>query len=183
MKRIILIGMKSSGKTTIGRALAEKLRAQFIDMDSEIERRHFELTNESLWFREIFKRYGQDYFRSLETAALENLTYRLQEAGFVLATGGGLPLDERNQKILAELGTVIFIDVAQDALLPRIISGGAPAFFPYPNNPQKSLAELLEKRRPIYMKVADITLKCSTESPRLLVDNIITTLEENDDAN
>lgn len=183
MNKIILIGMKSSGKTTTGKALSRKLGIEFIDMDAEIEKNHFEQKHEKLWFREIFKKYGREYFRSLETSSLKKLSTNLKEESFVLATGGGLPLNEDNQRTLQELGTVVFLDVKQEVLLPRIISGGIPAFFPYPDDPEKSLAELLEVRRPIYMKVANITVKCSTETQQCLADTIITKLEEHHDEN
>ncbi|MCI5137288.1 MAG: shikimate kinase [Candidatus Electrothrix sp. AR1] len=180
---IVLIGMKSSGKTTTGKALAKALNVRFIDMDFELEQEHFTLKNEQLPFREIFKKYGRDYFRSLEVAALAKLHGALRDKSYVLATGGGLPLDEKNQETLKELGTIIFLDIDMESLLPRIISGGIPPFFPYPDNPKKSLSELLEARRPVYMKVADITLECDTESPELLANKIIGGFEGGEDAN
>ena len=179
---IVLIGMKSSGKTTTGKALAKALNVQFIDMDSELEQEHFTLKNEHLPFRAIFKKYGRDYFRALEVATLAKLQGRLRDKSYVLATGGGLPLDEKNQETLKELGTIIFLDIDMKSLLPRIISGGIPPFFPYPDNPEKSLSELLEARRPVYMRVADITLECGTESPEILVDKIMDEFEGGEDA-
>ncbi len=168
---VVLIGMKSSGKTTVGRIVARKLGMRFTDLDAEVERRYLEQTGEKLPFREIFKRHGGAYFRALETAALQAL---LKEEGgrrkeerheessvlhpssfilhpsVVLATGGGLPLAEENRPLLKGMGTIVFLDVAQEVLLPRIVSGGIPAFFPYPEDPARSLAELLAVRRPIY---------------------------------
>ena len=89
---IILIGMKSSGKTTIGRILARKLGLRFTDVDAEVERLHFEQTGERLRFREIFKKHGKDHFRHLETAALRALSAAQNERPIVLATGGGTSL-------------------------------------------------------------------------------------------
>ncbi len=177
MKKIILIGMKSSGKTVTGKALSNKLGIEFIDLDSELEKKHFEEKNERLWFREIFKKYGKEYFRSLECATLKALCTNLKDASFVLATGGGTPLDEDNQKILRELGTVVFLDPGEKILLPRIIAGGIPAFFPYPDNPEKSLSELLEQRKPLYIKAAHISIKFSEESPEILTEKIVSELK------
>jgi len=174
---IILIGMKSSGKTTIGRMVARKLGVRFTDMDAEIERLHGEQKAERLRFREIFQKYGSDYFRRLETAALQALCAARNEMPFVLATGGGLPLAEENQTLLKGMGTVVFLDVAQDVLLTRILAAGVPAFFPYPHDPARSLAELLAVRRPIYGALARITVACRSESPDAIADTIINQLQ------
>jgi shikimate kinase len=174
---IILIGMKSSGKTTIGRWVARKLGLRFTDVDAEVERLHFTQKGERLRFREIFQNYGKDYFRTLETAALQTLAAARSEAPFVLATGGGLPLAEENRILLRRMGTIVFLDVAQDVLLPRITARGIPAFFPYPNDPAKSLAELLAVRRPIYGALAQITVACRFESQQAIADTIINQLE------
>ena len=174
---IILIGMKSSGKTTVGRLVARKLGLRFTDMDSEVERLHFERKAERLRFREIFKRHGKDYFRNLETAALQAVSLAHNERPIVLATGGGLPLAEENRALLRGLGTVVFLDVAPDVLLARITNRGIPAFFPYPADPARSLAELLAVRRPIYGALAHITVACGAESQEAVADTIIQQLE------
>ncbi|MCL5099001.1 MAG: shikimate kinase [Candidatus Omnitrophica bacterium] len=177
-RRIIVIGMKSSGKTTTGKLLARKLGLPFTDMDSEIERLHREEKGERLRFRDIFTKYGKDYFRNLETSALRALSDSTEPTSFVLATGGGLPLAEENRKLLARLGLIVFLDVAQEVLLPRILAGGIPAFFPYPDDPARSLAEILEVRRPIYRALAQITIECRAESPKDIADNIVNQLEK-----
>ncbi len=174
---IILIGMKSSGKTTIGRLLARKLGLRFTDMDTEVEKLHFKQKGERLRFREIFQNYGKDYFRDLETAALQALAKIQSERPFVMATGGGLPLAETNRPLLTALGIIVFLDVAEEVLLPRITARGIPAFFPYPNDPARSLAELLAARRPIYGALAQITVECHSESQETMADKIIHQLE------
>jgi shikimate kinase len=174
---IILIGMKSSGKTTIGRLVARKLGLRFTDVDSEVERRYLEQARERLSFREIFQRHGKDHFRTLETAALQALAAAQGERPIVLATGGGLPLAEENRPLLKRLGVIVFLDAAPEVLLPRILRGGVPAFFPYPEDPARSLAELLAARRPIYAALADLTVACGAESQDAIADRIITQLE------
>ena len=174
---IILIGMKSSGKTTIGRILAQKLGLRFSDVDAEVERLHLKQTGEKLGFREIFKRHGKAHFRTLETAALQALSVAQSERPIVLATGGGLPLAEENRPLLRRMGIIVFLDVAQEVLLPRIVRGGIPAFFPYPEDPARSLAQLLAVRRPIYAALAHITVTCRSESQETVADSIIHQLE------
>jgi len=174
---IILIGMKSSGKTAIGRILARKLGLRFADMDAEVERLHFGNAGERLRFREIFKKHGKAYFRNLETAALQAVSIAHGERPFVLATGGGLPLAEENRPFLKGLGTIVFLDVAPEVLLARIVPRGIPAFFPYPDDPARSLAELLAVRRPIYGALAHITVACRSESQETIADTIIHQVE------
>ena len=174
---IILIGMKSSGKTTIGKIVAKKLGLRFTDVDAEVERRYFEETGEELPFREIFKKHGKDRFREMEIAALQELSTMQKERPVVLATGGGLPLAEENRPVLRNMGTVVFLDIAQEVLLPRIIRGGIPAFFPYPDDPARSLAELLAVRRPIYGELAHVTVACHGEAPDDIADMIVTKLD------
>jgi shikimate kinase len=142
-------------------------------MDARIEQLHFLQKNERLPFREIFKRHGGDYFRSIETAALEAMASSRTEESFVLATGGGLPLAEENQVILKRLGTVVYLDVAPEVLLARIVKGGIPPFFPYPDDPEKSLDEILGARGPVYRGLAQLTIACRTETPEEIADRII----------
>lgn len=177
-KRIILIGMKSSGKTTAGRLLARRLRVRFIDMDAEIERLHAEQTGERLPFREIFKKRGGEYFRAAETAALRSLVGSLGDEPFVLSTGGGLPLAEENRELMRGMGTVVFLDVRDDVLLERIVSRGIPAFFPYPDDPRRSLDEILAARRPVYSSLAAVRVECGAEAPEVNAGKILRQLKE-----
>lgn len=174
MENIILIGMKACGKSTVGKLLAKKLEADFIELDSEIEKTHLIDKRVRLSFREIFKNHGAVYFRQLELEVLKNIFQKKRTRKFVLSCGGGTPLDLENQKLLKQLGKIIFLDVDKEILLPRIVKHGIPAFFPFPNNPKKSLRELLEKRRPVYKRVADKIINFKSESPAKLVVKILT---------
>jgi shikimate kinase len=176
-KSLVLIGMKSCGKTTIGKILARRLELTFTDMDAEIERLHAQQKGERLRFREIFARYGKDYFRDLETSALRNLDESKLDHPCVLATGGGLPLAEANRPLLKKLGTIVFLDATPEVLLARILPRGIPAFFPYPDDPARSLTELLAVRRPIYQSLAQISVVCQSEPPESVADRIIVQLE------
>lgn len=169
---IILIGMKGCGKSTVGRLLAKKLGYDFIELDEEIEKKYTGEEREELTCRKIFAKRGADYFRSLETKAL-TMIKKNEKKYIVLACGGGTPLERENQILLRQLGEVIFLDVDKNTLLPRILKRGTPPFFPYLDDTEKSLDELLEKRRPIYEKIADRVIKFINESPQELVDKIV----------
>jgi shikimate kinase len=172
MRSIILIGMKSSGKTTVGKALAAKLGIACIDLDAQIEQTYHTIHHKALSFRNIFRQHGSDYFRHLEASTLERLHHSAAHEHFVLAVGGGTPLAEQNRQLLRALGTVVFLDTNQHVLLARITANGVPAFFPDPANPAQSLADLLSVRGPIYAQMADVHITCADEQPDTLADTI-----------
>ena len=173
MNRIILIGMKASGKTTIGKLLARKLGVSSIELDWEIEKNHEKNKQESLSCRDIFKKYGEKYFRKLETDTLVQLTKTIHETDFVLACGGGTPLTIVNQSMLKKLGKIIFLDVNKKVLLKRIKKTGAPAFFSDKKNLQKSLDKLLQQRLSVYNKLARTVIKIDNETSEEIVDKIM----------
>ncbi len=174
--RIVLIGMKGSGKTTIGRLLAQRLRLTFIDADSELEKMHQRARGERLPFRELFKTYGAAYFQALETETLQRIAREPQYADIVFACGGRTPLQEENQPILKELGTIIFLNVENTVLLRHIMAQGTPAFFRYKDDPRRSLDELLRERLPAYTALADITVNIGEEPPERVVERIMAEL-------
>lgn len=165
MKNIILIGMKSAGKTTVGRALALLLNMPFLELDECIEDLHATKAGKRMSCREIFIAIGESNFRALETEALHTVS---RQDHAVVSCGGGTPLSQENQKLLKSMGTIIFLDVDEAVLLARIIKGGVPAFFPFPNDPKRSLHTLLTTRNPVYQKIATITVMVHNETPELI---------------
>lgn len=171
--KVILIGMKASGKSTVGRLLAKKLQLDFIELDNEIEKNHWQAKKERLTCREIFKKYGAAYFCALDQQALQLVAERNKNNSLVLSCGGSTPLNPKNLRLLKQLGQIIFLDTDERVLLPRILKHGRPAFFSDPDDPAKSLLELMKKRRPIYSRTADQMISFTNESPAELVEKII----------
>ena len=95
--RVFLIGMMGSGKSTIGRILSSVLDKEFIDMDSEIERR----TGKTI--SSIFDEEGESAFRKLEKSLLKEL---VSKDNIIVSTGGGIILDEQNRRILRAESTI-----------------------------------------------------------------------------
>jgi shikimate kinase len=174
--RIILVGMKGCGKTTLGKLLAEQMQISFIDSDAYIEKMHEQERGEAIPFREIFKKYGEQYFSALDSKTLKHIAKEFGNTDFVFACGGRTPLQEENQEILSGLGKVIFLKVEKAVLLKRILAQGIPAFFPYPADPDKSLDELLTERLPAYKKLADITIDVSNGTSEEVINTILTEL-------
>jgi shikimate kinase len=178
--RIIFIGMKGCGKTTLGSLLAERLQIAFIDADTEIEKMHKQECGETISFREIFRKYGAAYFHALDTRTLKHIANEFGNTDFVFACGGRTPLQEENQEILVGLGTIIFLYIEKAVLLKRILPQGIPAFFRYQDDPEKSLDELFKERLPIYRKLADITIDVSEGTSEDFIDTIMTELADHD---
>lgn len=169
--------MKGCGKTTVGKLLSQKLGVSFIELDSQVEKKHLSLKNEKLSFREIFRNYGKKYFRELETNTLLEISKILENKDFVLACGGGTPLKNKNRKILIKMGKIIFLDVNKNTLLERILKDGVPSFFLYPNDPKKSLEELLNKRTPVYQELSEFALTIDQETPEKIVNKLQTIIK------
>ncbi|XP_022963330.1 shikimate kinase 1, chloroplastic-like [Cucurbita moschata] len=114
-KCIYLVGMMGSGKTTIGKILAKELSYAFSDSDTLVEQ---EVGGTSV--AEIFKLYGEDFFRDKETEVLRKLS---SMHGFVISTGGGIVVRPINWKYMQN-GISIWLDVPLEALAKRIAAVG-----------------------------------------------------------
>lgn len=135
-----------SGKTTIGRMLAERLQWRFFDTDSVIVQKL------GLSIPSIFEKYGEEYFRCVERKVLKELA--LQE-GIVLATGGGLPAREENWAILSKDFLTVFLRWKLDTLYQRIKSDPErPLTRKY--RTQKELEQLYFQRLPFYERASVI---------------------------
>lgn len=149
MKHIILIGFMGSGKSTLGKMLADKLDCPFVDTDHYIEEREGRLV------RDIFATDGEEYFRSVETNVLKELLK--EEDKKVLALGGGTPLREENRAILKDAGYVIFLKITPDEAYDRLKDDKDRPLLQV-SNPKEKITELLEVRNPIYEAAADCVL-------------------------
>jgi shikimate kinase len=111
MKNIYLVGMPSSGKSTLGKELARNLGYSFTDMDKLIE------TREQKTVSEIFSNYGEEHFRELEKKTLRSFQ---PNQSIVIATGGGVPCFNENMNFIKENGVSIFLNVEVNDLAKRL---------------------------------------------------------------
>lgn len=138
-----------SGKTTIGRRLAEAMGLSFVDSDHEIEAR----TGASISL--IFDVEGEDGFRKREATMIDELTRR---PDIVLATGGGAVLREENRRALHERGLVIYVSAGIDTLLERTARDRNRPLL-QTDDPRATLEALMAQREPLYREVAHLVLE------------------------
>lgn len=140
-QNVVLIGMPSSGKTTVGQQLAGELQKEFIDTDVEIVKKA------GITIPEIFEKYGEAHFREIESEVIKELS---RNQNYVIATGGGAILKPENTELLKQNGLVVFIDRPLEKLITT------------DDRPLSSDREMLEKRYneryALYCSSADITV-------------------------
>lgn len=152
---VILIGLMGSGKTTVGRLVAQKLGFQFVDTD------HLVTEEAGLTIPQIFEREGEAGFRIRESAVLRRLLNRERS---VIATGGGIATQERNHPVLRHLGWIVWLE-AEPAALFRRTSGAHDRPLLQDSNPKEKLRELLRSRQPLYAALADLRIPTDNLSP------------------
>ncbi len=148
-QHLVLVGLMGSGKSTVGRVLAERLGRPLYDSDAMIEER----TGRTV--REIFAADGEPAFRVLETAALTEALR--SEVPCIVAAAGGVVLAEDNRRLLRESGAkVVWLAADPAVLVERVRSGGhRPAL---DDDPAGTLLRMQHEREALYREVADLVI-------------------------
>ncbi len=167
--RIALIGMRGSGKSTLGRALGARLGMPFIELDRQIEQQS------GMAVSEIFELFGQETFRRNERAALDMVL--AQHASFVLATGGSLVTEPATFELLASSCRTIWVRTTPDEHMRRVVEQGD--LRPMANNDRAmdDLISILSSREPLYAK-ADLILDTTGETPQQSLRRLLELLRE-----
>ena len=151
-RQIILIGYRCTGKTAIGKKLAVRLGLPFIDTDALVEEEN------GLTIREMVAEKGWECFREKEREAIRSLAGRCQS---VVATGGGVVLDERNAAFLKNAGVIIWLAAGEDTICRRMRRDAATLAQRPPlssGDLQTEIAATLAERTPFYRRLADFTV-------------------------
>ena len=153
MRNLFLIGFSYTGKSSAGRLAAERLGLPFVDLDERIERR----AGRSI--PEIFEAEGEAAFRALEREALAEVC---AEGGAVVATGGGVPVDEENRRLMRESGVVVLLEARARTIRARQAAEGGNEESARPmlagDDPLLQIALLKAERRDAYGEAADWTV-------------------------
>ena len=160
---VILIGFMGSGKSIVGRQLAEALAYHFTDTDQLI----VEAFGKPI--HEIFDTHGEDFFRQLETKICSRLN---DYSRTVISTGGGTIMSAENRKHLQDAGYVIYLSAPLDTLKKRLPLDGKR---PLMRDPEAMAKRYLE-RQPWYDALANYSVDTSTKSINQVVDTIATQL-------
>ncbi len=158
MQNIVLIGMPSCGKSSIGERVAKALNREFIDIDKEIEKQ------EKKTIPQIFAEYGEEYFRKVE----KQVTLKIcANSGKVISTGGGVVKDKDNLFALKQNGKVILINRDID----KLISQGRPL-----SKDKATIFKLYQERKELYNLFADVSVSNDGEI-QTAVEGVITSYE------
>jgi len=170
----ILFGFKGSGKTTLGRSIAEQLNCKFIDTDKEIESLYFSRTEQKLTCRAIHQLIGEEGFRSLESETLAALK-SCQNA--IIAVGGGSILDPTNADTLAKLGKFVYLKISKETLKKRILGAELPSYL-NPADPEGSFEKMYNQRKPLYDKILALSIDLETKTQDQAVFEILTLIKK-----
>jgi shikimate kinase len=163
---IILIGFMGSGKSSVGRMLARRLRFQFLDTDHLVEERS------RMSIKDIFAGPGGEVaFRERETAALESLLVSTHR--HVIATGGGIVTQPRNVPLLRQLGWVVLLQADPDELYKRVARNHDRPLLRV-KDPRARVNEMLEVRQPLYQEAAQFVIDSTGMRREDVTESIVT---------
>lgn len=148
---IFLIGLRGSGKSTVGRALAERLGLSFADLDDVVE----EQAGKTI--AEIVQAEGWEAFRAMEHEALKGVC---DGSGIVVAPGGGIVLDERNRKLMEGAGKIVYLMADVPLLLSRLEKDPGESQRPSLSGrtQEEEILDCFREREPLYMMLMDYTV-------------------------
>lgn len=166
--KIVLIGFMGSGKTSVAQLLAEKLNLQFIDMDDLILK-----SSEFKSINEIFEKRGETEFRKMEMKIAEEIA---QEDNIVISTGGGVVMNEKTMSYLTTNSKIIFLNLSFEKAKQRVhLKKILPPLFQNIFDAKK----LFEKRMPLYLKYADITIDTDNKNIDNIIKEVVVKIKEN----
>ena len=170
-KNIVLIGMMAAGKTTIGFKLAKKLKYQFIDIDSEIEK------SENEKIVSIFQKKGEEYFRKIEEK--KTLSF-LEKSETVISIGGGAFLNDRIRKKIKKNSLSFWLRWKIKTILTRISRNKRrPLALKFK---KKDLADLYKKRVKFY-KLSDFKVNCENKNKDEIINQIFKIIRNENSSN
>ena len=164
MKRVYLVGFMGSGKSTVGRLVADRLGWEFVDLDETIE------ADVGRSVQEIFSESGERRFREIESDALR----RVQEGSpCVVACGGGTYVDSKNRDFIDQSGIAVYLEASLEIIMERVdVDGTRPLF----STPERT-AELYQERLHTY-RMAGIEIVTDHLTPEQIADGVIRAVRE-----
>jgi len=165
--KIVLIGYRCTGKTSVGKRLAERLGIPFCDTDELIQ------SNVGKTIRELVDQEGWDAFRARERAIIKQLPL---SADAVIAAGGGAIMDAANRKALKQKGICVWLMADVKTICERMRKDGVSNEQRPPlssDGLEQETAKIIEARRPFYQEMADCTIDTSGKNIEAIADEIL----------
>ena len=169
-KKIVLIGMMGSGKSTIGALLSKKMNMKFIDVDNKIE------IIEKQKISQIFKLKGEKYFRAIEVKTILSLLDS-KEKELVLSLGGGSFLDEKVRKNVKNTSLSFWLNWKPSTIIKRIRKSSKRPLIQGLNN--QEIEKMMLYRNKYYAK-SNFKIDCENHKKNEIVDKIVSILKENE---
>lgn len=166
-RAVVLVGMMGSGKSSVGRRLANRLGMSFLDADTEIE------TAAGMTIPEIFAQRGEAEFRDGERRVISRIL--VTQAPLVLATGGGAFMNAETRARVKELGVSVWLKAEPDVLMRRVRKRSNRPLL-QTADPEATLRAMLAQREPVYA-LADLTIQSRDEPHEVIVGDIVAALE------
>ena len=165
---IVLIGFMGTGKTAVGRVLAEKLGKKFVELDDIISKRAMKS------IKRIFAEDGEVAFRELEINLAKEVSEKENQ---VIACGGGVVLNKINIDRLRENGIVVYLTASPEAILNRVSEGNERPLLSTPDKEER-IGTLLRERKPYYERSYDIRVNTSRLSVHGTASKILNELKK-----
>jgi len=162
MRNIVLIGFMGSGKTVVSKVLSKKLKMKIKDTDELIEK------TTKLKIKEIFAKYGEEYFREIEKKVVSNVSKR---KNIIISTGGGIVKNELNIKNLKKNGIIVYLKNSFLTSVKRLKNKKDRPLFDHQN--LKNTKKLFNLRQKLYKNAADIIIKTDNKSIKEVAKEII----------
>ncbi|MFH0850592.1 MAG: shikimate kinase [Candidatus Bathyarchaeota archaeon] len=160
---VALIGFMATGKSTVGRILADKLGYRFVDTDEEIVKRT------GLEIAEIFASEGETVFRALEKRVVAEASASEKT---VIACGGGVVLDQRNVDAIRCTSRLVLLTASVDETMNRVKGDGSRPLLNVGDR-EEAITARLEERTPLYLKAADAVVDTSGLTLKEVADRIV----------
>jgi shikimate kinase len=163
LENIVLVGPMGSGKTTVGRRLADELGRDFFDSDHEI------IDKTGVSIEHIFDIEGEKGFRSRESQMLSELS---QKSGAVIATGGGIVLMPENRALLQQSGVVVYLASSIEQLLKRTSKSNNRPILEKSLDREKTIRGILSEREAYYREVSVLEIDTTGKQLYEVIEDI-----------
>lgn len=159
---IVLIGFMGSGKSTVGKAIAESLHMPFYDLDSYIEEK------QNMTISEIFENFGEEHFRNIESLVAAELSSKDK---VVISCGGGTVLRKENADVLKSNAKVFYLQVDTKTVIKRLENDCSRPLLQREDK-QTEISRLLSLRKPIYEAACDYKIDATCETEEIVSEII-----------